>query len=44
MDMESIAVLVMALVYIGIGGIAVLSIRALLLLIKALKIYISNNE
>lgn len=44
MDMESIAVLVMALVYIGIGGIVVLSIRALLLLIKALKIYISNNE
>ena len=44
MDMESILVLVMALVYIGIGGIAVLSIRALLLLIKALKKYISNNE
>ncbi|WP_414698275.1 hypothetical protein [Peptacetobacter sp. AB845] len=44
MDMESILVLVMALVYIGIGGIVVLSIRALLLLIKALKIYISNNE
>ena len=44
MDMESILVLVMASVYIGIGGIVVLSIRALLLLIKALKIYISNNE
>lgn len=44
MDMESILVLVMVLVYIGIGGIVVLSIRALLLLIKALKIYISNNE
>lgn len=44
MDIQNILVPIMILFFLGIIGIIVLSIRVLLLMVKALKIYISNDE
>ncbi len=44
MDIQNILVPIMILFFLVIIGIIVLSIRVLLLMVKALKIYISNNE
>lgn len=44
MDIQNILVPIMILFFLVIIGIIVLSIRVLFLMVKALKIYISNNE